>query len=455
MRISFRLFLLIVVVSLGSINASVAQWNQTGQMSNGVFSYAANALVIARAATGDTNLIAGTNGGLFISNNDGVSWSPKYYPGGVVPGVINTFALSDTNIFAGTINGMYLSTNAAGSWKLIDSGLTQPNIIALAASGTSIFAGILPSTKYIATPPYVISIPGGVYLSTNNGTTWGIVDTGLVDTLGMNVSCFAVMGTTIFAGTSDGGGIYRSTNNGATWTSASTGLLDTSPSASYYYYIYALAVSGTTLFAGTDNGVFVSTNNGTSWTAASTGLQANGIYPYPEISSLAVSGSSVFAGANGGTPSGVYMSTNNGTSWTMPDTGMTNYNIHYTQLLVWGNRLYALTESGVWYRPLNQFGTTSVNDASNALPARFSLSQNYPNPFNPTTVVSYQLPVTSRVTLKVYDVLGREVASLVDAEKNAGIHSVTFDGNSLSSGVYFYRLQAGNFSDIKKLMLVK
>ena len=454
MKTLLRFSISILAVFCG-VDSSVAQWKQTGQMSNGVFSYAANALVIARAATGDTNLIAGTNGGLFISNNDGVSWSPKYYPGGVVPGGINTFALSDTNIFAGTNNGMYLSTNAAGSWKLIDSGLSQPNIMALAVSGTNIFAGILPSAKYITTPPYVIPIPGGVYLSTNIGTTWGVVDTGLVDTLGMDVSCFAVMGTTIFAGTSDGGGIFRSTNNGATWTSASSGLLDTSAFASYYYYIYALAVSGTTLFAGTDNGVFVSTNNGASWTAASTGLQANGIYPYPQITSLAVSGSNVFAGANGGTPSGVYMSTNNGASWTMPDTGMTGYNIHYTQLLVWGNRLYALTESGIWYRPLNQFGATGVNDASNALPARFSLSQNYPNPFNPTTTIQFSISELSIVNLKVFDVLGREVATLVNGRMEAGVHQVSFDASRLASGIYFYQLQAGSFSQTKKLMLLK
>ncbi|MEW5798839.1 MAG: GLUG motif-containing protein [Bacteroidota bacterium] len=88
-------------------------------------------------------------------------------------------------------------------------------------------------------------------------------------------------------------------------------------------------------------------------------------------------------------------------------------------------------------------------------PKVFALKQNYPNPFNPTTVISYQLPVNSHVTLKVYDAIGREVATLVDEVKEPGTYSVQFNGATLSSGIYFYTLRAGNFSTTKKLMLVK
>ena len=76
------------------------------------------------------------------------------------------------------------------------------------------------------------------------------------------------------------------------------------------------------------------------------------------------------------------------------------------------------------------------------MPTVWHLNQNYPNPFNPTTVISYQLPVTSDVRLAVYDLLGREVRVLVDAKMEAGIHEVTLEGSGLSGGVYFYRLQA-------------
>lgn len=88
------------------------------------------------------------------------------------------------------------------------------------------------------------------------------------------------------------------------------------------------------------------------------------------------------------------------------------------------------------------------------IPTEFKLSQNYPNPFNPTTVISYQLPAASEVTLRVCDVLGGEVASLVNGRQDAGYYNVTFNANNLPSGVYFYRLQVGNKSFIKKMLLL-
>ncbi len=95
-----------------------------------------------------------------------------------------------------------------------------------------------------------------------------------------------------------------------------------------------------------------------------------------------------------------------------------------------------------------------VEDKDN-LPSQYSLSQNYPNPFNPTTTISYALPSNAKVVMKVYDVLGREVARLVDEVKPAGKYNVNFNANGLSSGVYFYSIQAGKYSETKKLMLLK
>ncbi|MDD8016917.1 MAG: T9SS type A sorting domain-containing protein [Bacteroidota bacterium] len=89
------------------------------------------------------------------------------------------------------------------------------------------------------------------------------------------------------------------------------------------------------------------------------------------------------------------------------------------------------------------------------IPESFALSQNYPNPFNPTTVISYQLPVNSFVTLKVYDLLGRGVATLVNEKKSAGNYSVQWNAKVLSSGIYFYRMQTESFSDVKKMILMK
>ena len=85
----------------------------------------------------------------------------------------------------------------------------------------------------------------------------------------------------------------------------------------------------------------------------------------------------------------------------------------------------------------------------------FYLSQNYPNPFNPDTKINYSAPNISFVTIKVYDVLGNEIATLINEEKKSGNYQVEFNGSNLSSGVYFYRMQAGNFSNTKKLILIK
>jgi hypothetical protein len=85
----------------------------------------------------------------------------------------------------------------------------------------------------------------------------------------------------------------------------------------------------------------------------------------------------------------------------------------------------------------------------------YSLSQNYPNPFNPTTTISYQIPTDGFVTLKVYDVLGKEVATLVNGPKTSGRYNVQFDGSSLSSGIYFYKISAGDYTNTKKLILMK
>jgi Secretion system C-terminal sorting domain len=99
---------------------------------------------------------------------------------------------------------------------------------------------------------------------------------------------------------------------------------------------------------------------------------------------------------------------------------------------------------------------TSVHErASTASPVSFSLSQNYPNPFNPTTVISYKVTASSHVTLKVYDILGRDVVTLVNGLQSAGEHSVTFNAASMPSGVYFYRLQAGTSTVVRKMLLMK
>ena len=114
------------------------------------------------------------------------------------------------------------------------------------------------------------------------------------------------------------------------------------------------------------------------------------------------------------------------------------------------DRIFGWLENGV--------DPTTVNvdyNTNNALPMEFVLEQNYPNPFNPTTQINYSIPANSHVTLKVYNTLGQEIATLFDGTKKAGNYQVTFDGSALSSGVYFYRLQSDNVTLTKKFALMK
>jgi hypothetical protein len=98
---------------------------------------------------------------------------------------------------------------------------------------------------------------------------------------------------------------------------------------------------------------------------------------------------------------------------------------------------------------------TSVENLSTYLPALFNLDQNYPNPFNPSTNISFSIPTKSFVSLKVFDVIGREVATLMSQEKPVGTYNVSFDASKLPSGVYFYRLTAGGFTQVKKMLMIK
>jgi len=102
------------------------------------------------------------------------------------------------------------------------------------------------------------------------------------------------------------------------------------------------------------------------------------------------------------------------------------------------------------------YGTiVGVKNYKSSLPNKVSLSNNYPNPFNPATTINYQIPKASNVQIKVYDVLGKEVAELVNEKKEPGRYNVQFDASNLPSGLYFYRMQAGKFSEVRKMLLMK
>lgn len=109
---------------------------------------------------------------------------------------------------------------------------------------------------------------------------------------------------------------------------------------------------------------------------------------------------------------------------------------------------------GFWYLETHMV-ITDLDEISSSVPVEFRLEQNYPNPFNPTTTIQFALPKRSEVKLKIYDLLGREVATLLDKELQPGEYKVTFEAQGLQSGIYFYRIEASGFVQTGKLTLLK
>lgn len=281
------------------------------------------------------------------------------------------------------------------------------------------------------------------YASTNPSFAQWVQTNGLHDT---SVHGIAVIGNGLFAGTLDSG-VFKSTDYGANWIR----VLPAKPDSWLWSLIASPGDSGNTNLliasSGSAGGIFRSIDYGTSWTSVNSGLTSMIVQVFAVVRKGAGE-NDIFAGTTGC----VFLSSNNGTSWNALNSGLTNFNVH--SLAVVGTDLFAGTDDGVWTRPLSEM-ITGVRSQEQEIPSQCALEQNYPNPFNPTTVISYQLPMASRVNLTVYDVLGREVAMLMDQRQSVGTYSITFDAGSLPSGVYFYRLQAGAFTETKKLMLLK
>ena len=366
-----------------------------------------------------TTLYAGVWGGIFQSHDSGNSWTALSRGSACF-----SLLLSETKLYAGGGNHVGCYDLVKGSWEWVPVGMGW--IRALAINGTNLFAG---------------SEGSGAFRITHHAPGWWtITKTSLQDTM---VYALAVKDTFIFAGT--GGGVFRSSNSGATWTDVNNGLTNLS--------VAALAVNGAKLFAGTaGGGVFLSTNDGASWIPVNDGLSGLAL----DILSFVFNENNLFVGTWQG---GVYVLKENETSWIAINTGlmdsMTQPSSVVHGLAIAGNDLYAGTRgAGVWRRPLAEL-ITSAGDISSEPKMSFSLEQNYPNPFNPSTTIEFALPKPAFVTLKVYNLLGEEVAALIAEQRSNGIHKFSWDASRLANGIYLYRLDAGDFVQSKKLILMR
>jgi photosystem II stability/assembly factor-like uncharacterized protein len=486
------------VVSLFSLcSLTNAQWVQTGLPGNRV-----NAILVS-----NNNLFAGTNGnGIYVSTNNGLSW------GAVNNGLTNTFVrtltTSGSNLFAGTYGGgVFRSSDNGANWNTANNGVTNPYVLTFTVSDTNIFAGTefasgnvfrstnnglswsLVNNGIPSTIVHTLAVSGfnifagtngnGIYVSTNNGLNWSAANNGLTNTY---IHAVAGSGANLLAG-AEAGLVYISTNNGSSWSGYNVAGAST---------FLSFAFSGTNILAGTfAGGVFLSTDNGSTWNSINTGLTDTNVL------SLAIKNDTLFAGTfssgvwkrslseiipvelvsfeanvdenevklNWNTATEINNSgfqierrEENNISWTgigfVPGFGTTTEPRSYSFFdmnLSPGKYEYRLKQIDFdgTFEYLNKIEVDIVSSIE------FSLEQNYPNPFNPTTTIEYSIPQAGLVTIQIYDILGREVATLVDEYLPAGTYETEFSANGLASGIYFYKLTAVNFSQTRKMLLLK
>lgn len=405
---------------------------------------------------------ASLGGGVYVTVNYGENWYPKNT--GFQGHCVYTMMNNGTMLYAGTQGGGVYYSNNGSTWINLSSGMTSTIVYSIINVNSSLYAGTY----------------GGIFKSTNNGNNWYGVNNGLLDSVTLSLTS---NGTSVFAGT-QGGGLYRSDNWGANWYKANNGI--TCDTVNTLAYLNNILLAGTRI-----KGVFRSTNGGQNWILCNNGITIS------YCLSFCSKGTTIYAGSY--SPPGLYSSTDNGNSWNNIMPGSSNYvltSLTYNNAIVVGIYGYnggkifvsknegaswqdvstisgyvpwkytdirsSLIYNGNYYLgtygksiysvPFNQIG---IRQISSSIPDRFMLYQNYPNPFNPATKIKYQLTRKSNISLKVFDIRGKEVTALVNEMQPAGTYEVTFDGSSLNSGVYFYRLTSENFRETKKFILIK
>ncbi|MGD0591782.1 MAG: T9SS type A sorting domain-containing protein [Bacteroidota bacterium] len=433
------------------------------------------------------SVIIGTSGmSIFKSTDYGYSWVENNTTTPVGGGLYSAVS-NGSSFFVGTQNSIFRSTDNGESWTLANTGLCAMKITCCASSNNILFTG---------------GWGGGIYTSSDNGESWthdylSLEWAANISALTVSPTIDGISNSNIYAA-SLGNGVFMSSDNGQNWSEMDNGLNK---------YVYALSARPTTdsfiLFAGTSFGMFMSVDSGKSWTAD--GLKDT------IVLSLAANDSCLFAGTSqvsfAGTspaysnPGGVFSSTNSGASWN--PSGLSHHEI-YSLTFTNGNLIaetpeegfFVSTDGGQSWAPLNAISQNIQNAKINCIaavnnnifagtegksvwrcpisdmitgvkvngktfPTQYSLQQNYPNPFNPTTTIEFELPKNAMVVLKVYDLLGREVRTLVDEKVEAGFHTTKFDASRLASGVYFTRMfvqpQDGSnpFVQVRKMLMLK
>ncbi len=431
------ILLLTVLILFQNTNA---QWKQIGQSLNSE---------ITGLVKVNNTLFASTNKYGVFGTTDEATWTQKNT--GISNLKINTITENKGIIAIGTDQGFYTSDNSGNFWVNKSYGLTI-SYLALPYVHSILYSG----NNIIEAGPF------GIFVSTDNSSNWKriLIPPSTYGARGLYKST-----NYVYCGV--GPYIYRSTDDGLNWNNVVT-----SNTTIKNFYTQVNPNGGDIIYVGTLDGLFISTNNGTSWKESNSGLG------YRNMNALVGTGQNLFTATENG---GVYYSLNGGANWNAGNIGLSANSSGRALLLNNGFIYVGLSDGTVWKRNLTDFGITSVKEISGEIPSSFELSQNYPNPFNPETTIRYVIPSLAKgskeiassqqigtrndavnVTLKVYDILGNEVTTLVNEIQPAGNYEVKFDGKNFSSGVYLYKLQSGNpdksgqaFVQTKKMILMK
>jgi photosystem II stability/assembly factor-like uncharacterized protein len=361
--------------------------------------------------------------GVYRTTDDGDNWMNLAFPDTYVSCIATN---NSGHVFIGTWgHGLYRSTNNGSTWAKSGLQTSRINRIAINTEG-KIFVGL--------------DGEGGdstLYRSTDNGNTWTLCINGISFPQLITAITTGASGSVYASAVASSGGVFHSTDDGDSWTPTS---LTGAP-------ISLLITQAGHVFAGV-NGAYKSTDNGKSWAPVDSGC------PTDLVRSLIANATGyIFRGMQSyGASGGVCVSIDDGEHWYERTSGLPTRVIQALAMNSAGFIFAATFGSGVFR---SSHSMTSVSGSETPIPKDVQLYQNYPNPFNPSTTISFIIPSRSFVSLKIFDLLGKEMATIVSGELPAGSYSEEWDASTMSSGMYLYRLQAGSFTETKKLVLLR
>ncbi len=376
------------------------------------------------------------NSGIHASTDKGVSWIISYADSDSILNLFDIAVENNIGFVVGykmkdaTIRGLILKTSNSGlSWNR----LTLPEE----------FNNIPYKVAFKGSKVYVVGDNSRVWCSTDGGETWNTqISTGWFNSVGH----LSILNDEIYYTNSS---YFSKSNDGINWNSVQL---------PQYYSIGAVAKNAQGIYGvGYENTEYypmVSHNVPYPGNVVFTDV---GHGQFNDIKFLDASiGFMCGRGLrNGENTSLIYKTTNSGMTWdkVYDSLSFVNENTGLRNIALSGNMAYSCGKNSVV--SVEDIVTNTGNGQAQGIPEKYSLSQNYPNPFNPETKISFNLPKSGPVSLKVYNLIGQEMVTIVAEIKNAGTYTYDFNGYNLSSGMYFYTLQTTDFKDTKKMTLVK